>query len=253
MSTSLTPTAVITGAAGGMGGALMESLLRLGYSVIGLDRKVAKLTEDHRALGAHFIQADLGVHDEAKRAIAEINERVDGVDLLINCAGSYRADKEIIDDPVKWAELWNDNVSSMAWCCLLLQPLLERSERQPLVINIASTDGVVASGGQDTEIGVSHDTLYAASKGGVIAFARALAMCWAPLRIRVNAICPTVARTPMSENLLATPGMEEQLAQHIPLRRVAELADITTAVASLIPLHMTTGHILTVDGGYLCS
>jgi NAD(P)-dependent dehydrogenase (short-subunit alcohol dehydrogenase family) len=56
----------------------------------------------------------------------------------------------------------------------------------------------------------------------------------------------------MTADLLAEVGKEEELARHIPLGRICEPEDIATAVECLIPLRMTTGHVLTVDGGYLC-
>ena len=130
-------------------------------------------------------------------------------------------------------------------------PLLRRG-RRPLIVNASSTDGVVASAGQECAIGVAHDSLYAASKGALITLTRSLAMKWADDGIRVNALCPTIIRTPMAADILAQPGEEEELRGHLPLGRICEPVDIAVAVDCLYRLELTTAHVLPLDGGYLC-
>ena len=104
----------------------------------------------------------------------------------------------------------------------------------------------------DCEIGVRHDVLYATTKGALLTLTRALAMKWAEAGVRVNAICPTLIRTPMSANLLQVPGKEDELRAQLPLGRICEPQDVAVAVECLYRLEMTTAHVLPLDAGYLC-
>lgn len=198
-----------------------------------------------------WLQYDLADFNQATGLVTELSSRHGRVDLLVNGAASFKSDQDVLRNPAELAKVISDNLATTIWCSHLSFPLL-RAGRGAQVVNIASTDGVVASAGQAVEVGVAHDTIYAASKGGVVALTRALAMAWAPHGIRVNAICPTITRTAMTYELLSQPGKESELAGAIPLGRICEPADVAAAVLALIPLGMTTGHILTVDGGYLC-
>jgi NAD(P)-dependent dehydrogenase (short-subunit alcohol dehydrogenase family) len=85
-----------------------------------------------------------------------------------------------------------------------------------------------------------------------VTFTRALAMKWAPLSIRVNAVCPTIFPSPMTDSLLTIAGKEQELAGRIPLRRLCRTQDIVDVVDGIYPMLMTTGHLFPIDGGYLC-
>lgn len=246
---------VVTGAAGGVGAAVMRHFAAQGAFVAGIDRQepgpAARAGGGEDAL---WVQADLARREGRRVAGAALDRWTDGIDLLVHAAGSFAPDPPS-DEPDSAGEvlerLWADNVQTAACLSLSLFPLLCRG-RRPLVVHIASTDAVVASGGQSCEVGVRHDVLYAATKGALLTLTRGLAMKWAEAGIRVDAVCPTLVRTPMAADLLRIPGKEDELRAHLPLGRICEPEDVAVAVECLYRLGMTTAHVLPLDGGYLC-
>lgn len=238
--------AVITGASGGLGTALTGRLVSLGANVVSIDRHPA--SEPHSTEGQYCY--DLTKSSGVESAAGAVSKAFSHVDLLVNCAGVF-----LPDDPLENAKdtleyLWQNNTASTVLFTLALEPVLKNAT-SPSVINIGSTDGIVASGGQGCEVGVSHDVFYALTKGAVIAFTRALAMKWSAMGIRVNTICPTVFDSPMTESLL-TEAKRTELSSHIPLGRLATKDDIVDAIIHAHQMKFTTGHVFPVDGGYLC-
>jgi meso-butanediol dehydrogenase/(S,S)-butanediol dehydrogenase/diacetyl reductase len=242
-------TVVVSGASGGIGIAIVNHFLSIGAAVWGVD-KIASTNKHLDRPNYHFLQADLSLWENARQAANRITENSPSLDLLINCAGVFIEDGSIEDAGQRLSFLWQNNVASALYLSNALELVLLKSS-SPMVVMVSSADAVVASGGQDCEVGVRHDVLYAATKGALLSLARALAMKWAP-RIRVNAICPTIVRTPMAASLLAVPGKEEQIQGHIPLGRICEPGDVAEAIHALYQMKMTTAHLLPVDGGYLC-
>jgi NAD(P)-dependent dehydrogenase (short-subunit alcohol dehydrogenase family) len=239
-------TIVLSGASGGVGLAISRHFRRLGAKVLGIDRTASPI-----AATGEILVADLCSYDGVVQVVHRIEQEVGELDILVNAAGTFVPDAEIDASHALWGRLWNDNVTSAVLLSRLLLPLL-RKGHCPMVVNISSTDGIVASAGQSCEIGVSHDVLYATTKGALVALTKALAMAWAKYGIRVNAVCPTIISTPMTADLLAQPGKPEELKQFIPLSSLCTADDIAVAIESLYHLKMTTAHLLPVDGGYLC-
>jgi|GEM_PF-2237009 len=237
---------VVTGSSGGVGRETAARYARSGATVIGIDKVAPAGT-----VGFEHINCDLASEDCVTRAVDRIMQSVDAVDLLVHAAGVFHPDETAEKSAAQMQELWRVNYVAPCEISERLFPLLLKGTN-PLVVFIASTDAIVASGGQRCEIGVTHDARYAASKGALVTAMRALAMRWAIEGVRVNAVCPTIVRSPMTESLLAIAGKEEQLSKHIPLGRICEPADVATAVEALYRLTMTTAHVLPVDGGYLC-
>lgn len=237
---------VVTGATGGLGSTVASRLINLGANVVTIDRCHTSNAHDFKA--HHY--ADLSKAEEIGKVVDKISKQFSCIDLLVNCAGIFLPDAPSGADHDTLDKLWQHNTASTVLFTMALEPLLEKS-LMPSVVNIGSTDGIVASGGQDCEVGVRHDVLYALTKGAVVAFTRALAMKWSPLGIRVNVICPTVFESPMTETLLNDTKCS-QLSSHIPLGRLATKEDITDAIICAHSMKFTTGHVYPVDGGYLC-
>lgn len=243
---------VISGAAGGVGKVLVEYFTQKGAQVFGIDSIQRDIPATEMAnLKYTMIHADLSKQSEARKVKEIIITKVTEIDILVNGAGIFIPDAFSGEMDQSLMALWQHNVLSATYLSNELYPLLVRA-RKPLVVNISSTDGVIASAGQDCEIGVRHDTFYATTKGALIALTRSLAMKWAKDNVRVNAICPTIIRTPMSSDLLSTSGKEAELSRYIPLGRICEPIDVAIAVECLYQLEMTTAHVLPLDGGYLC-
>lgn len=241
---------LITGSSGGMGAEIVGRFLRHGAKVVGVDRSPPN---DEGAVNQNFrfLKCDLVNPDSLKQAIAQLLQSLLSIDLIVHCAGVFYDDHTARASEIVLAELWHVNYQAPVTMTEALHPLLLRGET-PSVIFIASADAVVASAGQDSEVGTAHDLYYASSKGALLTATRALAMRWAKDNIRVNAICPTIIRSPMTAELLSSSQKEKQLSAAIPLGRVGTCTDIANAVECLHMLTFTTAHALPVDGGYLC-
>jgi NAD(P)-dependent dehydrogenase (short-subunit alcohol dehydrogenase family) len=237
---------VVTGATGGLGRAVVARLTDIGAEVFAIDRN----SPDPQDLASFVHRCDLSHPSDIADVVQAVSLAFPQVDLLVNCAGAFLPDPTLEEVSGALDSLWRNNTSSTVLFTLALEPLL-RAAPGASVVNIGSTDGIVASGGQDCEIGVSHDVLYALSKGAVIAFTRALAMKWSKLGIRVNTICPTIFVSPMTESLLTEDKIAE-LSRHIPLGRLCRIEDVVDAVIFAHQMKFTTGHAFPVDGGYLC-
>lgn len=245
MSNSVS-TVAITGSSGGLGSHLVQSYL--GKSIIfAIDVKPPNAVLP----GVRYITSDLSTEAGQKYASEIILTESKTLDVLINCASSFLPDDCELGYSSTLDHLWKSNTKSTILFTLSLESVLEKG-KFPHIVNIASTDGVVASAGQDSEIGVSHDIFYSVTKGAVITFTRALAMKWAKKGIRVNAVCPTIFRSPMTASLLDVPGREDILRNSIPLGRLAEVEDIVECISHIGSMKMTTGHTFPIDGGYLC-
>jgi NAD(P)-dependent dehydrogenase (short-subunit alcohol dehydrogenase family) len=238
---------VVTGSSGGVGREIVARYARAGALVAGIDKVGPRLPSEH-----HHVDCDLASEERIASAVRHVRNAMDRIDLLVHAAGVFHDDSATADcGPAALQELWHVNYLGPCLLSEQLLPLL-RAGRDPSVVFVASADAIVASGGQTCEIGVCHDLHYAASKGALVTATRALAMRWAVYGVRVNAVCPTIVRSPMTADLLAIPNKENQLASQIPLGRICEPSDVATAVEVLYRLTMTTAHVLPVDGGYLC-
>jgi len=241
---------LITGSSGGMGAEIVGRFLNCGASVVGVDRTSVCNGGDENP-NFRFAHCDMGNVDSLHQTIKNLLESLPSLDLIVHCAGVFYDDRTAKSNEAALAELWRINYLAPVMMTEALYSLLIKGET-PSVIFIASADAIVASGGQDSEVGTAHDLYYASSKGALVTATRALAMRWAKDNIRVNAICPTIIRTPMTAELLGVPNKEAQLRGAIPLGRVGTCADVATAVECLHKLTFTTAHVLPVDGGYLC-
>jgi meso-butanediol dehydrogenase / (S,S)-butanediol dehydrogenase / diacetyl reductase len=227
--------ALVTGAAGGIGGAVARAFAGAGAYVLGVDR-----------VDIEFV-FDLSRADEAERAVATAEERLGRLDILFNGAGI--SGRELGDGPVDscteeaWNAVLDANVKSVFLCSKYAIPALRRSGGGA-VINLSSVLGLVGSELFDTHA-------YAASKGALVALTRAMAVAYAPEGIRVNAICPGLIDTPMSERARGDPGTMARLRELQPLTgEPGRPEDVAGAAVYLASAPFVTGAVLTVDGGW---
>jgi NAD(P)-dependent dehydrogenase (short-subunit alcohol dehydrogenase family) len=229
---------VITGAAGGIGGASAEVFAREGARVVGVD------VVSH-SVGELALIADLT--DEAE--VSALYERVQGelgrIDVLFNNAGINPTDDEsVLDTPLEaWQRVQDVNLRSVFLCCKHGIPhLLDGGGGS--VINMASF--VATMGAAVSQIS------YTASKGAVLAMSREMGVEFAKRGVRVNALCPGPVNTPLLKQLFATDA--ERAARrliHVPMGRFAEAEEIARAalfLASDDSSYVTASTFL-VDGG----
>jgi NAD(P)-dependent dehydrogenase (short-subunit alcohol dehydrogenase family) len=239
---------LITGAAGGIGGASARRFLAEGACVIGVDQEEIpgpELADDTRLLR---LRADVTRSAEVESAVAAGMERFGRLDVLFNVVGI--SGRRFGDGPVDrcteeaWEQVLTVNLKSVYLCC---RHALPRMGRGASIINLSSVMGLVGEG----EHFATH--AYAASKGGVIALTRAMAAHYAPRGIRVNALCPGLIETPMSARAQADPEILALLARLQPLTgalgRPLDVAHAALFLASDESAFIT-GAILPVDGGW---
>lgn len=250
--------AVVTGAARGIGRAVALALARRGASaVVVLDvreqegEETARLVQEAGAPAGTrglFRAVDVSAPRQVEEAARWVESALGRCDVLVNNAGI--SGRPIGDGPVHrctleaWERVIAVNLTGVFLVSRYFVPLLMRSGGGA-VINVASDEALVgAPPPTDTHA-------YAASKGGVVALTRAMAVSLAPHRIRVNAVAPGWVATPMTADLLADPAEAERIARACPMGRVAVPDEIASVVAFLASdeASFMTGAIVPVEGG----
>ena len=237
---------LVTGAASGIGLEVSRLFARQGAAVAMTDIQAERLHEAAAELGAHAKAADLRDRPAVAEVVAFAADQLGGLDGVVNCAGV--ADSAPVDElpPETWDHVLAVNLTAPFLVCRAAVPIL-RQAADATIVNISSGMGVLPD--------VPGTTAYAASKGGLIAFSKALAAELAP-RIRVNVIAPGVVRTPMTlaQGYLPSNPEEEASApalQRYALRRASDPGEIAAAVLFLTSAESSyvTGTVLAVDGG----
>ncbi len=227
-------TALVTGAAGGLGSAISGGFEEAGARVVRTDRAV----DDQRDIQA----LDVTESAQIREFVASLHED-GGIDVLVNCAGiAFRHPAESYPDDA-WDLTMNVNLRGTFLLCREVgRTMLQRGSGS--IINLASIASLV---------GYPHSTAYIQSKGGVAQLTRSLAVEWAPRGVRVNAIAPSVFETGMVS--AADDADSTTSAWHsarTPIGRVGQPKEIVGPAIFLASeaSSMVTGHILAVDGGY---
>jgi len=236
-------TALVTGASRGIGRAIAGALDRAGARVAVVARGRAGLDEVAAELGNNpvVLEADLADPDVPGRIAAEAEERLGGIDVLVNNAAiaerlpTEELDAQLVD------RLYAVNVRAPLLLIAALVPSM-RARRRGVIISVSSVSAVV---------GTPRRAAYAASKGAIDAATRSLAIELGPHGIRVNSVAPGVVDTDMWARNKAVPGVIERIEALTPLRRWSVPDDIADVVAFLATdaARFVTGETLCVDGG----
>ncbi|MGB9185162.1 MAG: SDR family oxidoreductase [Solirubrobacteraceae bacterium] len=211
---------VITGAAGGIGGATAAVFAREGARVVGVD-----LLEHE--VGELALTADLSDEPSVSDLYARVRKELGRIDVLFNNAGiSPTADASVLDTDLEvWEHVQATNLRSVFLCCKHGIPhLLEGGGGS--VINTASFVAVLGS--------ATSQIAYTASKGGVLALSRELGVEFAARGVRVNALCPGPIDTPLLRDLYAAdPVQAARRMVHVPMGRFGRAEEIANAVLFL--------------------
>jgi NAD(P)-dependent dehydrogenase (short-subunit alcohol dehydrogenase family) len=234
---------LITGAASGIGKSIAQLFSREGASVALLDLNKDALTEVARELNGRAYPIDLAQAELIEPTVGRAAKELGGLDGVVNCAGiGVPTAIENTDIPLL-AKFVAINLTAPYLLCRAALPYLRVAEGSTIV-NISSGAGLLPTS--------PNNTAYAATKGGVIAFSKALAVEVAP-RVRVNVVCPGLTRTPMTQFLFDGHEDPTQIPflQQYPLRRVGEPEEIARAVLFLSSDESSfiTGDAIAVDGG----
>jgi len=236
--------AIVTGGSRGIGRATVQTLLAAGMDVIFTYRENTAAAAELTALspGGRITAETLDVRDAAacNALVEKVYDRFERIDLLVNNAGVIRDNPLGALEPEDVREVLGTNVEGTFNMTRAVVPYMI-SQRRGKIVNISSVSGEKGGRGQ---------TNYAASKGAINAFTRALAVEVAPRGITVNAVAPGVIETEMSRPVRDLAG--DQVKSRILLRRFGQPEEVAHAVWFLSSRYADyiTGHILNVDGGF---
>ncbi len=230
---------VVTGAARGIGDAIVEAFLEEGARVIVLDVLSPSSPRD----GVRYAPADISNPDSVRGAFDEIGESEGRVDVLINNAGIQRVGLVGQLPYENWAEVIDTNLTGAFLCNSAAVPLMPKHGTSAIV-HIASTAAQVGMPGRGP---------YSAAKAGLLALTRVMAVELAQLGIRVNAVGPGFTRTGLVDRAIGDGSLnEEWMLDRVPMKRLADPAEIARAVRFLASEEASyvTGQCLFVDGGW---
>jgi 2-hydroxycyclohexanecarboxyl-CoA dehydrogenase len=237
-------TAVITGAASGIGRATAELLASVGAHVLLGDIAEANGQEAAAAIrakggGADYVRLDVTDPASIEAFRQKALERRGHVDIVANVAGWGRTEPFVQNTPEFWRKVIDLNLMGpIAVTRAFVEPMIARSAGK--IVTVASDAGRVGSLGE---------TVYSAAKGGAIAFTKSLARELARYNITVNCVCPGPTDTPL---LAAVPDkIKEAFARVTPMRRLAKPAEVADAILFFASSQsdFVTGQVLSVSGG----
>ena len=241
-------TALVTGAIGGIGRAIVKKFLKDGYFVIGQfnknlsgkDEFISELEKEGLSDCFFAVQCDFTDMGAVKKMIDAICKDFKHIDVLVNNAGAglYKLITQTTEK--EWDDLFNINMkSAFVITNGVLGGMIDR--KSGAIINVSSMWG---------QVGASMEVCYSASKGAMIAYTKALAKEVAPSGITVNCVCPGVIDTPINARFSKEEMLE--LKEQTPLGRIGNPEDVAELVFFLSQKGASyiTGQVVTCDGGF---
>ena len=242
--------AAVIGGTSGIGAAIAIGLAEAGADVVAFSRRVEAASSISCAIelrGSRSLRIAGDVRDRASLVAARqsILSAFGRIDILVNSAGRIQRSPALEISEEEWAATIDTNLTGTLRACQVFAPPMI-AQAWGRIINIASLNSFVAF----------HEVAgYAASKGGVAALTRALAVEWGKSGVNVNAIAPGVFRTPFNEALLDGTDRGQELLMRTPLKRFGQPEELAGAAVFLASesSSFVNGEILLVDGGFLAS
>jgi 2-hydroxycyclohexanecarboxyl-CoA dehydrogenase len=235
---------IVTGGASGIGKATALMLAREGARVLvgDIDEAGGQAVAAEalaEGMGLEYLPLDLTDPSSIAGFAAAVNQRTEYVDGLVNGAGWDQIQPFLENPPEMWDRIVAVNLmGAVRLTRAVLSPMV--AARAGKIVNISSDAGRVGSMGE---------TVYAAAKGGLIAFTKSLARELARYQINVNCVCPGPTDTPLFQR--QPDRMKEALTRAIPFRRIAQPIEIAQAVLFFLSRRSDyiTGQVLSVSGG----
>jgi len=241
--------ALVTGARRGMGKGIALEMAEAGADVAICDYvsdgELEAVAEEIKKLGRNSlaIKADITRKSDVDNLVAKTIEKLGAIDILVNNAG-VGSDPPILEtDEEEWSRVLDINLKGALLCSQAVSKgMMER--RKGSIISIASAAGIR---------GFSTRNTYNVSKAGIIMLTKVLARDLGKYNVRVNALAPSIVRTPMTDDYFSDPEKAAAEARRIPIGRLGEVSDLVGPAVFLASdaASYITAHTLIVDGGQL--
>jgi len=239
--------AIVTGGNKGIGKGIAICLAHAGADVFVTGRTEDELKDVCSQIhdvgrASDYAMMDVRVKSEVDLMAEKALDTFGRIDILVNNAGV----SDVLPAEDHTEEIWDNIIdTNLKGVFLCSQAIGKQMMKQKggSIISMSSQAGC---------IGLLNHAAYCASKGGVNLLTKVLALEWAKYNVRVNAVAPTVIRTPMIDKVFAEESVRKELTAKIPLGKFGEPEDVAGAVIFLASeaARMITGHILLVDGGW---
>ena len=231
---------LVTGATGGIGNSIVKKFLSLEGNVLATgtnSEKLAHLKKDNP--GISVLKFDVSEHDKIEKFIENVNSQLDGIDVIINNAGINSDSLSLRMKSDEWQRVINVNLTSTFYICKFgIKKMLKNKYGR--IVNITSIVGHTGNVGQSN---------YSASKAGIVAMSKSLAIEFAKKNITINCISPGFIQSKMTDNIVES--IKAVLTSKIPMSRLGTGDDVSNAVAFLSSdmASYITGETIHVNGG----
>ena len=238
--------ALVTGGGSGFGKGIVETFAREGarVAVVDINEQAARAVAAGASNKAIAVRCDVSQRTDVEHAVAVSLDAFGAIDILVNNAGTSHVRRPMLEvEEAEFDRLFAVNVKSIFLFAHAVVPLM-RKRKAGVIINIGSTAGIRPRPGL---------TWYNASKGAVNLLSKSMAAELAPDGIRVCAVAPVMAETPLLPTFMGgdSPELRAQFKATVPLGRFATIDDVANATLFLASddASFLTGNVLEVDGG----
>ncbi len=244
-------TAIITGAARGLGKAIATGLAEAGADIVipDIDYEEAKKTAaeiKQLEVESLALKTDVTSEKDVKNMVSEVIDKFNGIDILVNNAGICKNIPAEEMSKEEWDKVINVNLTSVFLCAREIGKKMIENKKGGSIINIASMSADIVNYPQP-------QCSYNASKAGVVHLTKSLAAEWAKYKIRVNAISPGYMKTKLTDQILEeNPELKKHWIDPTPMKRMGAPEELRGAAVYLASdaSSLMTGSVLTIDGGY---
>lgn len=247
--------ALITGGGKGIGNTIARKFIESGAIVTILDLDFSEEKKQEligRGHQSNYVYGNINDKDSLLKIRQDLQDRYGTLDILVNNAGIVRVGEFSDMSEYEIKEIIETNTYGTILSTKIFGEIMVKNKKGKIV-NLVSTDAHVGTTGHTSELGVEGVVAYAASKGAILSFTKALAVEWGKYNINVNGVSPILVQTPMTQHLFDDISRLLEYKRGLPLERNPVMQDIAYATLYLAsPLaDSITGHILNVDCGYL--